>query len=59
VTLFEKELGVELFDGNSGKIELTKAGRLLKPEANASHTNTECPLDWRGLGQCSNMDRLL
>ena len=42
VTLFEKELGVQLFDRSSRKIELTKAGRLFVPEANASLTHAEC-----------------
>jgi DNA-binding transcriptional LysR family regulator len=42
VTLFEKELGVRLFDRSSRKIELTKAGRLFVPEANASLTHAEC-----------------
>src|ERR1700677_816044 len=41
-TLFEKELGVELFDRNSCKIQLTKAGRPFVPEANASLTHDEC-----------------
>jgi LysR family transcriptional regulator, benzoate and cis,cis-muconate-responsive activator of ben and cat genes len=42
VTLFEKELGVRLFDRSSRKIELTKAGRLFVPEANASLSHAEC-----------------
>jgi LysR family transcriptional regulator, benzoate and cis,cis-muconate-responsive activator of ben and cat genes len=42
VTLFEKQLGVRLFDRSSRKIELTKAGRLFVPEANASLTHAEC-----------------
>jgi LysR family transcriptional regulator, benzoate and cis,cis-muconate-responsive activator of ben and cat genes len=42
VTLFEKELGVRLFDRSSRKIELTKAGRLFAPEANASLTHAKC-----------------
>jgi DNA-binding transcriptional LysR family regulator len=33
---------VQLFDRNSRKIELTKAGRLFVPEANASLTHAEC-----------------
>ena len=42
VTLFEREIGVQLFDRSSRKIELTKAGRLFVPEANASLSHAEC-----------------
>jgi LysR family transcriptional regulator, benzoate and cis,cis-muconate-responsive activator of ben and cat genes len=42
VALFEKQLGVRLFDRSSRKIELTKAGRLFVPEANASLSHAEC-----------------